>query len=157
MIAVAHLAAFVIAASSGAPCHVDVAPGDGLPEADRIRGCTPGRYVALSRAEACASKDRPSTPAAVRREVLRRYGLATWSGKNGEIDHMQPFWLGGRTTAGNLWPEPGKATNNEKDALENLARRRVCVIRTMRLRTARRIFAADWRVYYRRYRRRGLL
>jgi hypothetical protein len=94
MIAVAHLAAFVIAASSGAPCHVDVAPGDGLPEADRIRGCTPGRYVALSRAEACASKDRPSTPAAAR---------------------------------------------------------------TMRLRTARRIFAADWRVYYRRYRRRGLL
>jgi hypothetical protein len=27
----------------------------------------------------------------------------------------------------------------------------------MRLRTARRIFAADWRVYYRRYQRRGLL
>jgi hypothetical protein len=156
VIVVAHLAAFVIAASSGSPCHVDI-DGHGLPEADRIVGCTPGRYVDLTREQACASKDRPSTPAAVRREVLRRYGLATWSGKNGEIDHMQPFWLGGKTTAANLWPEPGKATNNEKDALENFTRRRVCVDHTMRLRTVRRMFANDWRIYYLRYTRRGLL
>lgn len=152
---IGHLAAFVVAASIGSPCHADIAR-DGLPEADRLRGCTPGAYVSLGRAAACTSKDRPTLKAADRREILRRYGVPDWSGRDGELDHLVPFWLGGKTTPRNIWPEPG-AIPNKKDRLEDYTRRRVCVAHSMRVRTARRIFTADWRVYYRRYRHRGLL
>jgi hypothetical protein len=113
--------------------------------------CTPGSTAHLTVAQACVTKPRPSVPAAVRREVLRRYGVLNWDGSRGEIDHRQPFWSGGRTNVSNLWLESGPPTGNPKDALENYTRRRVCVARTMRLSTVHRIFSTDWRVWWRRY------
>lgn len=114
-------------------------------------GCTPGSYQSISTESACTSRNRPSTPAAVRRDVLARYRVPNWSGQNGEIDHRVPFWAGGNTNVRNLWPEEGLSKNNPKDLLENYTRRRVCVLHTMRLRTARRIFLADWRSAYKFY------
>ena len=52
-------------------------------------------------------KERPTVPAAVKREVLTRYGFTFWSGETGEIDHRVPFFLGGQTNVSNLWPEAG--------------------------------------------------
>lgn len=89
-------------------------------------------------------------PAAVKREVLTRYGFTSWSGETGEIDHRVPFFLGGQTTVSNLWPEAGPIPNR-KDALEHYVRNRICVKGTMRVRTAVRIFLGDWVTYSRRY------
>lgn len=147
--------ATVVAASSGPLCHVDRA-ADGLLEADRLRACTPGAYRALGRRAVCESKDRPALRAADRREILDDYGVPGWTGRDGELDHLVPLFLGGRTAPANIWPERG-AIPNVKDRLEGYVRHRICVAHTMRPRTGRRIFAADWRVYFRRYRRRGLL
>jgi hypothetical protein len=112
--------------------------------------CTPGSYDQLPKAQVCVHKQRPTVPAAVKREILARYGLASWSGKTGEIDHRVPFFLGGQTTASNLWPETGPIPNR-KDGLERYTRDRICVKGTMRVRTAVRIFLGDWVTYSRRY------
>jgi len=112
--------------------------------------CTPGAYEHLSVAAACTPKDRPSLPAAERRKILRRYGLVSWSGAMGELDHRQPFWSGGYTNAVNVWPQAGPPTGNPKDKLENYIRRRVCLRQPypMTLRTAHAIFAGDWRASF---------
>jgi hypothetical protein len=136
-------------------CRLDV-DVDGMPQADRRVSCTPGRYALLTRAQACTSKDRPSLSAADRRAILAKYGVPGWSGRDGELDHMVPFWAGGRTNAANVWPEPGTIPNL-KDRLENYAYRAVCLDRTMSLQQVRRVFRGDWRVYYRRFRAAGLV
>jgi hypothetical protein len=138
-----------------ARCHVDV-DTDGMPQADRRASCTPGRYALLTRAQACTSKDRPSLSAADRRAIVAKYGVPAWSGRDGELDHMVPFWAGGKTNAANVWPEPGTIPNL-KDRLENYTYRAVCVDRTMSLQQVRRVFRGDWRVYYRRFRAAGLV
>jgi hypothetical protein len=111
--------------------------------------CTPGAYEHLSVAAACTPKDRPSLPAAERRKILHRYGLISWSGAMGELDHRQPFWSGGYTNAVNVWPQRGLIPNL-KDRLEAYVRRRVCDRKPqpMMLRTAHAIFAADWRAAF---------
>lgn len=116
-----------------------------------IHACTPGHWTRLTTSQACAAKDRPNLPAADRRSILTRYGLTTWTGAQGELDHLQPFWAGGTTDALNVWPERGPATNNPKDRLENYLRRRVCVLHTMSLATVHRIFATNWVAWYRWY------
>lgn len=118
--------------------------------------CTPGAYAHLSRAAACVHKDRPNWPAVDRRRMLAQYGVPGWSGKDGELDHRVPFFLGGLTVEDNGWPEPDdQLTNyrNAKDRLEHYVYRRVCHgdPSRMRLRTGRRIFLHDWRTAYRRY------
>lgn len=125
-----------------ASCVVTFAAGQPAP--DNV--CTPGAYERLSVAQVCATKTRPSLRVTVRRRVLGNYGVPGWSGANGEIDHRVPLFLGGLTTAGNLWPEPGPVPN-EKDRLEFRVYRRVCFRdpRPMRVRTAIRLFLADWR------------
>ncbi len=116
--------------------------------------CTPGRYVALTKAQACTSKDRPTLHAADRRRILSNYGIdpASWSGASGELDHRQPFFAGGTTDPANVWPQRG-ALPNPKDALENYARRRLCTGKPhpMSLRTVHVIFAGNWIAYYRFY------
>jgi hypothetical protein len=114
--------------------------------------CTPGAYEHLSVAAACTPKDRPSLPAAERRKILYRYGLATWSGAQGEMDHKIPFALGGRTDAANLWPQRGPLPN-PKDRLEAYIHRRVCNRKPwpMTLYTAIHLFMVDWRLAYARY------
>lgn len=105
--------------------------------------CTPGAYTVLSRAQVCTPKDRPGLPAADRRKIIGEYGVPDWSGRSGELDHRVPVFLGGSTVEDNIWPERG-GIPNRKDALELLVRRRVCVEHTMRVRTAVRLFLADW-------------
>jgi len=145
MVAVAHAGA--------ASCHHGTGPFTAPDNA-----CTPGagrivgRTEAQRRAFVCSSKDRPSIPAAVRRQMLGEYGVPGWTGASGEIDHRWPLFLGGLTVEDNLWPEPG-AIPNPKDRLEAVIRRRVCDGRPhgMRVRTAVRLFLADWRAGFTYY------
>jgi hypothetical protein len=117
-----------------------------------ITVCTPGAYVHLSTAAVCATKDRPSLPAVERRKILARYGRTAWTGRDGELDHLQPLFLGGTTDARNIWPQRGPVPN-PKDALENYVRWRVCLRRPypMSVRYAHRIFATNWMVWYFHY------
>jgi hypothetical protein len=144
------IATALAALALAAPCHTAGAAPLVLP--DNV--CTPGRFVRLTRQQACTSKDRPSLPAADRRRILTRYGipLASWSGASGELDHKIPFALGGTTTPANVWPERGPIPN-PKDRLEAFIIRRVCAGKPhpMRLRTARLIFQTNWVVWYRQY------
>jgi len=138
------------ATAGAATCTVGI--GKGLPAPDSAAGCTPGDYLVLTKTQVCTHKQRPATPASVRREVLDLYGVPGWSGSDGEIDHRLPFFLGGRTDRANLWPERGTIPN-EKDRLEDYVRRRVCLAEptAMRVSTARTLFLGDWRPVYRRY------
>jgi hypothetical protein len=147
------------AAADGASrqCRRDNAPGPGQYEADRRYGCTPGRYYHYSRDRVCASKDRPNLKAANRREILARYRLKTWTGADGELDHLVPFFLGGKTVPGNIWPQPhmpgetAPGSQNDKDRLEAYVRVRICVRRDMSVLQGRRIFMSDWRRYYQKF------
>src|SRR3954452_202809 len=142
--ALAFLIGLSGAFGSSPPCHIAGAGPFTAPD----NACTPGAYRVLSRSAVCTPKDRPGLPAADRREVVTTYGVPRWSGHDGELDHRVPLFLGGLTIEDNLWPERG-GIPNRKDALEALVRRRVCVEHTMRVRTAVRLFLADWRHAYR--------
>jgi hypothetical protein len=96
-------------------------------------------------------RDDRGLPDATRTRILRDYGVPHWTGHDGELDHLVPFFAGGRTNAQNVWPEPG-GIPNAKDRLELYVYDRVCHDRTMTPRYARRLFApGDWRDAYRRY------
>jgi hypothetical protein len=119
-------------------------------------GCTPGSYRVLNRAQACKHKTRPDLPATDREQIVAEYGVPNWSGHDGELDHRVPFFLGGKTSENNIWPEPGSIPN-QKDKLEFAVFDRVCKARTMRTGTAVAIFRHDWRVTYRRWKATGKL
>jgi hypothetical protein len=127
------------AAPAGGRCHAAGAGALIRPD----DGCTPGTFDALSRAAACVHKTRPSLPAAERRRIARQYGYRSWSGRDGELDHRVPFFLGGRTEEDNLWPEPG-AIPNAKDRVERDVYERVCVRGSMTVDEGRRVFLGDW-------------
>lgn len=124
---------------AGARCHI-AGSGDLVQPDDR---CTPGEYLMLTRAEACRHKERPSLSAAVRRRILSQYGYRSWTGRDGELDHRVPHFLGGTTTEDNLWPEAG-AIPNAKDRVEMLIYERVCSAKTMTVRQGREVFLGDW-------------
>jgi hypothetical protein len=156
--AIILLTLFTAGADAGLrTCTRDNQPGAGQWQPDRRYGCTPGRYDHLTRTQVCTSKDRPSLHAADRREILARYNLAGWAGRDGELDHLIPFFLGGRTTPGNIWPQPHlpgetrPGALNDKDRLENYARVRICLRHNLRPRTARRWFMGNWTRYYLKY------
>jgi hypothetical protein len=117
--------------------------------------CTPGaQWATVTRAQACdpAQHERRPVSAAMRRQVLARYGY-TAATFHGELDHRIPVWLRGASTPANLWPEPG-AIPNPKDQLEYpVLWRRVCLGQPhpMRVTTALAAFQGDWRTAYRRY------
>lgn len=127
-------------------CHVHGTPPFTVP--DRV--CTPGA-PALTRTAACTPTARGNTPIAVRRAVLGEYDVPTWNGRDGEIDHLVPWFLTHDSSENNLWPQRGSIPN-PKDRLEDYVYRRICVKHTMRTRTAAAMFRSDWRVWYRRYR-----
>jgi hypothetical protein len=126
-------------------CHVGGAGPMLAPDNDLA--CTPGSYQRLTAVQVCSSKIRPYLPAAVRRDILARYHVPAWSGADGELDHRVPLFLGGNTNRRNLWPERGPIPN-AKDRLEAYVYGRVCRDRNMRVRTAVRMFLADWRGAY---------
>lgn len=115
-------------------------------------GCTPGAYDRLTRREVCATKIRHSLRAFDRRWIVMSYRVPSWDGEDGELDHRVPFFLGGRTNRRNVWPQRGPIPNR-KDKLEGYVRRRVCEGEPYRMsvRTARRMFLADWRHAYHAY------
>lgn len=109
--------------------------------------CTPGVAIRKTRADVCDGQTtRPTLPAAEKRAILTNYGVPTFNGATGELDHRVPLALGGVTDRRNLWPEAGPLPN-PKDRLEQVILRRVCkgLPHPMRVKTAVRVFLADWR------------
>lgn len=147
-------AAPVPRADAAAACHVVGQPPFTRPDTS----CTPGTARSLNRQQVCTSKDRPDLPEPDRRKVVHEYGVPGWSGRDGELDHRIPFFLGGRTEEDNIWPEPGPIPN-QKDRLERVIYERVCDFRDGRLQwhgsispsAARAIFRGNWVTYFHRY------
>jgi hypothetical protein len=132
--------------AAGARCHIG-GSGNFVRPDDK---CTPGSFDALSRGQACVHKTRPRLSYAAKLAIVRAYGFTRWSGRDGEIDHLVPFFLGGRTDASNLWPETGGLPNT-KDDLEFKVYDLVCKTGTMTVNTARGIFLSDWTTAYAQY------
>jgi hypothetical protein len=132
--------------AAGARCHIG-GSGNFVRPDDK---CTPGSFDALSRGQACVHKTRPRLSYAAKLAIVRAYGFRHWSGRDGEIDHRVPFFLGGRTDASNLWPETGGLPNT-KDDLEFKVYDLVCKTGTMTVNAARGIFLSDWTTAYARY------
>lgn len=145
------IAAALAALALAAPCHTAGTPPFTVPS----NACTPGAFVRKTKADVCDGRTvRPSLPAAERRTILSNYGVPTFNGTTGEIDHRQPLVLGGATDRRNLWPEVEVNGFNPKDRLESYVLRRVCkgLPHPMSLRTAHAIFAGSWVAYFRFYR-----
>jgi hypothetical protein len=144
------IAAALAALALAAPCHTTGTPPFTAPS----NACTPGAFVRKTHADVCDGDTvRPTLPAAERRAILANYGVPTFSGATGEIDHRVPLVLGGVTDRRNLWPEAEVAGQNPKDKLEFRLYRRVCFNdpHPMRVRTAVRVFLADWRAGFMYY------
>src|SRR3954468_10080604 len=138
------IAAALAALALVAPCDLHGSQPFTFPDA----ACSPGAIAHVpSKAEACTPSLHPrdDVSKALRRRVIARYGLDPATFK-GEADHVEPVWLLGRSTLGNLFPEPGPIPN-PKDRLEFRIFRRVCFAdpHPMRPLTAVRLFLADWR------------
>lgn len=132
-------------AAAGAPCRVQGAGGMARPD-DR---CTPGTFDVIplrpsrpGERAVCEHKARPTIDAAEKARIVRQYGYARWTGRDGELDHRVPFFLGGRTEEDNLWPERG-AIPNQKDGVERAVYERVCS-GSMTVGEARAVFLGDW-------------
>jgi len=153
VLALCALAAIGIATASHAEAEPCVIHGQGTFTVPDNR-CTPGRFVHKTRADVCdGNTQRPNLPARERRAILGRYGLVTWTGLDGELDHRVPLVLGGTTDRANVWPEREVDGVNPKDRLEFVIYRRVCFgdPHPMGVTTATRIFLADWRPAYTYY------
>lgn len=113
--------------------------------------CTPGAWSFKTRTDVCdGDTARPKLRAAERRHILGGYQLDKWTDPDGELDHRVPLVLGGTTDHRNVWPERELNGANPKDRLEFRVYRRVCFAdpHPMRVRTAIRLFLADWRHAY---------
>lgn len=144
---IAVLAALALAA----PCSTTGTPPFVAPS----NICTPGAFVRKTKTDVCDGQTvRPSLPAAERRAILSNYGVPTFNGATGELDHRQPLALGGTTDRRNIWPQIEVAGFNPKDRLEGYVFRRVCksLPHPMSLHTAHAIFAGNWVAYFRFYR-----
>jgi hypothetical protein len=143
----AALAALALAAH---PCSTVGTPPFTAPDS----ACTPGAFVRKTKADVCDGQTvRPTLPAAERRAILANYGVPTFNGTTGELDHRQPLALGGTTDRRNVWPQVEVAGFNPKDRLESYVLRRVCkgLPHPMSLRAAHAIFAGSWVAYFRFY------
>lgn len=134
---------------AGAPCQLRGSGELARPD-DR---CTPGTFDVIplrpsrpGERAVCEHKARPRLAAAERLRIARQYGYAHWMGRDGELDHRVPFFLGGRTEEDNLWPERG-AIPNRKDGVEHAVYERVCSAGTMTVGAARAAFLGDWTKY----------
>lgn len=91
----------------------------------------------------------------LKRRQIRKYGYRDRRLGHYEEDHLVPLDVGGSPTdPRNLWPEPRYPadgwTADRKDELEAVMARLVCA-GEVPLNVARRAFAEDWEVAYRRY------
>lgn len=129
------------------------AGGDERPYPDRSK--TPGAVLAVTEADVCVpgyTKQVRNVPLSLKREVYASYGVAYVSGAD-EVDHFVPLTLGGSNDIKNLWPEPYNQTwgAHQKDELESALHRAVCFAKSLSLRQAQSLIAADWIAAYRQY------
>lgn len=121
------------------------------------RGCTPGEWIDSDGKGVCGSRYNPrpsaSVTAPIKRASLKRYGLPLTDTSAYELDHLYPRWLGGSTTAANLWPELNYRTSpsNPKDRLELVLYQAVCQRHSISVSVARQAFAGAWTTAYRKY------
>jgi hypothetical protein len=115
---------------------------------------TPGATRSIDRQRACALSDNvPDIPDALKRQVLREYGIDEAAADRYEIDFLITPALGGSENLRNLWPEPYFHTNWNayiKDALEDHFHAMVCSGQ-MDLPTAQREIAQNWVAAYQKY------
>jgi|SRR5580765_2459660 len=113
---------------------------------------TPGVVRVLTVAQICTTHwgvDRRHVSLSMRRAVFANYGITYAAHRRYEVDHLIPRELGGADHVQNLWPQPILEAR-QKDALENLAHKRVCAaspeISAQVLQMYQMQFAQDWRV-----------
>ena len=117
------------------------------------RSCTPGAVFASATANLVCQRGYSSrvrhVPESVKRAVYARYGIASHSPGQYEVDHLISLELGGSNAITNLWPEAAapRPGFHEKDKVENYLHAQVCRGQ-MQLRTAQRLIATDWLSVY---------
>lgn len=110
------------------------------------RTLTPGE---MNPSLACVSnEERPrDVTDAEKKAILAAYGWpANTNPDSGEFDHWFPHWMGGSDTQKNIWFEPhaGNFGSFEKDKVEDLLYRKVCVDKTMTLVAAKAAYLKGW-------------
>ena len=117
---------------------------------------TPGDAFPVSRADVCVpgySKRVRDVPIALKREVLRRYGVPSQDRRDYEIDHLIPLSLGGSNSIRNLWPQSRKTSPwnaGKKDFLEDRLHKLVCS-GAVDLMEAQKTISTNWIDAYRKY------
>lgn len=115
------------------------------------RDLTPGATSVIDRASACTLSDNvPGIPDALKRQVLKEYGVSEARANAYEIDFLITPALGGSDNPRNLWPEPYSQTRwnaHVKDALQDHFQNLVCSGK-MDLQTAQREIAQNWVAAY---------
>jgi hypothetical protein len=89
----------------------------------------------------------------LKRQLMRRYGMAGRNMHDFELDHLIPLALGGAPDdPANLWPQPrtGRWTAELKDDLERTLNRRTCEGRVS-LAQAQKAIRTDWTAAYEKY------
>jgi hypothetical protein len=85
--------------------------------------------------------------ASEKKAILAAYGYPPAIDEStGEFDHWFPHWMGGSDGPKNIWFEPhaGKFGFLQKDKVEALLRRKVCVKKTMSLDQAKTLYLRGW-------------
>jgi Tol biopolymer transport system component len=110
------------------------------------RSCTPGATRKASRKAVCRSGRPKPISAALKSQVLARYGISAASAGKYRIDHLVSTSLGGSNSIENLWPQTtGQA--RRKNKLERRLRAAVCA-RKLSLRRAQERIRSNWRAAY---------
>ena len=115
---------------------------------------TPGTVRPVSVGDVCGDADprRPVVASQVPRQVFEAYGVDYRRAADYELDFLITPELGGAADAGNLWPQPYRATTWNayvKDELERHLRGLVCE-GALDLATAQHELAGDWIAAYKR-------
>ncbi|HEY3456670.1 MAG TPA: zf-HC2 domain-containing protein [Bryobacteraceae bacterium] len=149
-IAMAALAVLIWHLSSPSRHTIALVREGAIPRSD----LTPGATRAIDRQRACALSDNvPDIPDALKRQVLREYGIDEAVADRYEIDFLITPALGGSESLRNLWPEPyfHRSWNAYvKDALEDHFHVMVCSGQ-MDLSTAQREIARNWVAAYQKH------
>jgi hypothetical protein len=130
---------------TGGACHVH----GKLPD----HRCTPGvSFARVTAKQVCVrgySSRVRNVPESVKRAVYARYGIATHTRGQYEVDHLISLELGGSNSIRNLWPEAAdpRPGFHEKDRVENYLHAHVCD-GLMTLARAQHLIATNWLAVY---------
>jgi hypothetical protein len=135
-----------LSTGSGAPIEAGALP---------IPALTPGATAKVTADDLCAGRGpmKEEIAPAVRKAVLRDYGMDGLPDSDYELDYLITPELGGSSDRRNLWPERYGArvwNARVKDQLELLLPSLVCG-GTVDLSTAQRDIAVDWIAAYKKY------